>query len=311
MKNIKSIWKDVGFKKVKTWADLHIHTLASDGIWSPRNVIDCAQRNNLSTVAITDHDTIDVKIIEQAQKYGLKKQIRVIPGLELTVKYGGSSLHLLGYFFDKNYKNPALLKALKQEAQKAREERNFKMVERLNKLFGPESKTPRYKYPLKLNEIKKLAGNKNFQRTHISLALEKQGLISLSERKKILGKKSPAYVAFGIAPKRAKELFEMTGAFVCLAHPASDENPKQFTDLIKNNLKKFSKIFGLGGVEVFHPRQSLIDSIYFIKKAKEIGLLMTAGSDSHNEKNPIGSFVVPNLVVQKMEDSIYCHEKNK
>jgi predicted metal-dependent phosphoesterase TrpH len=89
--------------------DLHIHTTASDGTLSPKELIEYAKQKNLSVIAITDHDSISS--LDEAISEGKKKNIIVIPGIEFSTEYNYKEVHILGYFID--YKNKELLNTIK------------------------------------------------------------------------------------------------------------------------------------------------------------------------------------------------------
>ena len=79
-------------------ADLHTHTTCSDGVLHPRGLVGKAAGAGIRTLAITDHDSVDAW--EQARPVAAERNIALIPGVELSVRYAGRELHLLGYFFD-------------------------------------------------------------------------------------------------------------------------------------------------------------------------------------------------------------------
>lgn len=91
--------------------DFHIHTTASDGTLSPRNVVRLAKENNINLISITDHNT--TKGLHEAIKEGNNLKINVIPGIELTTIYNNEDIHLLGYFRDNSYQNNSFEKILK------------------------------------------------------------------------------------------------------------------------------------------------------------------------------------------------------
>jgi len=102
--------------------DFHLHSTASDGSLTPREVIQFAKERQVDIVAITDHNTtlgVD-SAIEAGKEYGVK----VIPGIELSTRYKGSQVHVLGYFIGEKYKDKtfqralALIKARKVKAVK-------------------------------------------------------------------------------------------------------------------------------------------------------------------------------------------------
>jgi len=109
--------------------DLHVHTTASDGSMSPAEVVRYAKEKRLRAIAITDHDTVEG--LEEAIREGDRTKIEVIPGVEVSVDFPRGTMHLLGYYIDPNCS--AFIEKLKI-VQKAREERNLKMVKKLHAL---------------------------------------------------------------------------------------------------------------------------------------------------------------------------------
>ena len=108
------------------YIDLHVHSTASDGSFSPSEVVDLAKNAGLSAFALTDHDTIGgvSEAMEHARQIG---DIEVIPGTELSCYYKDREIHIVGLFVD--YQDTAFCKAL-DDLKKAREERNERMVAR-------------------------------------------------------------------------------------------------------------------------------------------------------------------------------------
>lgn len=82
--------------KMCTKGDFHIHTIISDGYYTPTEVVIMAKEAGLDIIAITDHNTIDG--IEEALEAGEKTGVKVIPGIELSTRYKGRKVHVLGYF---------------------------------------------------------------------------------------------------------------------------------------------------------------------------------------------------------------------
>src|SRR5579885_2985629 len=82
-------------------ADLHVHTTASDGCYSPAEVVDLARRSGLSALAITDHDTFAAL---PAARQAAGSHLEVIAAVEITTEHAGHELHLLAYFVDPGYR---------------------------------------------------------------------------------------------------------------------------------------------------------------------------------------------------------------
>ena len=79
--------------------DLHLHTTASDGSFSPSEVVKMAAQKGITTIAITDHDTTDG--INEALEEARKLKVTIIPGIELSTKYKGKTIDILGYQYSR------------------------------------------------------------------------------------------------------------------------------------------------------------------------------------------------------------------
>ena len=149
-------------------ADLHTHTIFSDGALTPKELLDLAKERNISTISITDHDTVDG--IEEAIKYGRTIGIEVIPGLEISTDVEGKEVHLLGYFI--NHKDSGLKKYLKFFRDE-RMQRAKRIVKKLNAIgLG-----------ISLDEVKEAANGSPICRPHIAKVLLKNGSVQQIQRK--------------------------------------------------------------------------------------------------------------------------------
>lgn len=83
--------------------DFHIHSCESDGELKPGEIILLAKDRKLDIIALTDHNTIEGN--KQAIKVGDIYGIKVIPGIELSTRYKGNRVHILGYFYNDMYKS--------------------------------------------------------------------------------------------------------------------------------------------------------------------------------------------------------------
>ena len=108
------------------YIDLHVHSTASDGTFSPTEVVKRAKDKGLVALALTDHDTIAG--IFEAVKMGENLGIKVIPGIELSADFNGSDLHILGLNVD--YKNEEFV-SIVEKCGKSRSERNDKIISRM------------------------------------------------------------------------------------------------------------------------------------------------------------------------------------
>src|SRR4030042_1581369 len=90
------------------FADLHLHTVFSDGTYTPLQLVNESERCGLSAIAVVDHDTVEG--IEPVLEIAKTRDIEVLPGIELSAEHEGSEVHVLGYLLD--YDNKKLLEKL-------------------------------------------------------------------------------------------------------------------------------------------------------------------------------------------------------
>ncbi len=246
--------------------DLHVHTTASDGIYSPAEVIDQACALGLGGLAITDHDTVTglQEARKQADKYG--EILIVIPGIELNTDYLENEVHILGYFI--NGDDTALLNRL-EEIKQARTERAVKMIHRLHAMG----------MIISFEQVKKLARGDLIARPHIAQALQEKGYVfSIKEAfEKYIGRDKPAYVPrYKFLPGEAIELIKNAGGISSLAHPGLIKNQNIIVEVIK---------MGIDALEVYYPEHSIIQENEFINLSRRYKLLITGGSDFHGSDN--------------------------
>lgn len=94
-----------------TKGDFHMHTIESDGDYTPTEIVIIAKESNVDTIAITDHKTMSG--VEEAIKAGEWLGVKVIPGIELSTRFGGKKVHILGYFSNEVYKDKDFIRALR------------------------------------------------------------------------------------------------------------------------------------------------------------------------------------------------------
>ncbi|MFN3466890.1 MAG: transcription antitermination factor NusB, partial [Candidatus Brocadiales bacterium] len=162
-------------------ADLHVHTICSDGTLTPEEVVEEAVKRGLKAIAITDHDCIDA--VKVAQKLGADRGVYVIPGIELSGYLHPNEIHILGLFI--NVEDVPLLHKL-EEMKRERVERVSAMVERLDGLH----------IHLESQDVLDLAGSSPPGRMHVAEVLYKKGYCTEIQEafNKYLGDGGPAYV---------------------------------------------------------------------------------------------------------------------
>lgn len=275
--------------------DLHNHTLASDGTYTPTEVIKMAKKNGVKIIAISDHDTVSG--LEEGRRAAEQEGLTFINGVEFTTEYYGVEVHILGYFFDhENEEFVAKLKALREE----REDRTKQMVENLKAL----------NLNITYEDVLEEVTGKVISRMHIAKALMNKGLVYTKQEAfmNYIGTGRPAYVKSQILdPISATKMIKAAGGLVSIAHPkliALDR--KQLNDLLNELIP-----VGLDGIEAYYSSFSKADTEYYIKLAKERDMIVTGGSDFHGENRKhvkIGDVNVPNEV---FEDMLKRLEENK
>jgi len=253
------------------YVDLHIHTTASDGVMSPSEIVRHGKTKGLQAIAITDHDTIEG--LEEGLSEGERIGFEVIPGIEISAVHSPGSMHLLGYFLDNHH--PHINERLGY-LQKARAERNPKIVEKLNQL-GIE---------LTYEEVLKASGGGQVGRPHFArVLLEKKYVRSFQEAfNRFLKKGAPAYVEkIRFTAKEALHFINDAKGVAVLAHPKT-LNLDGYSEL--ENLLRQLIDEGLQGIETYYPEHSALEVAQYKTLAERYGLLMTGGTDYHGiEKN--------------------------
>jgi len=267
------------------YADLHTHTVESDGTYTPAELVEKALSRHLCAIAIVDHDTVGA--IPAALKSAHGTGLEVIPGVELTAQYAGQEVHILGYFLD--YRNKKLLRKLEQ-VQQTRIERAHKMIENLKKI-GPQ---------LDPRKVFDISGKGSVGRMHIARALVSAGWVDTTQEafRKYIGDKSPAYVlGFSFSPDEAIKLIRDAGGVAVLAHPYLLRNDLFITELAQQ---------GLQGLEVYYPEHSQGMVNFYLDLARKLDLLVTGGSDFHGSAKPkiaLGAVKIPLELVERLRQA--------
>ena len=115
--------------------DFHTHSNSSDGLMSPKEVVERAYQNGVKYLALTDHDTISG--LDSAIKTAKEINLSFIPGIELSTTHNKESIHILGFFKDESYKNDEFINYL-QTLKNKRKIRAEKMVQKLKEVFNIE-----------------------------------------------------------------------------------------------------------------------------------------------------------------------------
>lgn len=262
--------------------DLHIHTNCSDGTSSPKEIIDEAKKNNVSVIAIADHDTVDA-YTDELLKYAKEKNIQIIKAVEISTKADKAGIHVLGYNFDINNK---VLKDKLYEQRNARHIYLHDVCKKLNELG----------YILNVEELDKIDA---VTKAHIAfdvvsnkknkdLLLKTFGYIPDKGEfiEAIMNENCPAYVKKKqLTPKEAADLIRQAGGKVVLAHPVAYKYEDGLTDEDTLKIVKDMNPDGLEANYIYYDRNdNKINEVeHWTEFAKENNLFVTLGSDFHKK----------------------------
>jgi predicted metal-dependent phosphoesterase TrpH len=255
--------------------DLHIHTTASDGTWTPEQVSRGARVGGLDVIAIADHDT--VAAVHPAREAAAQMDVQVIPALEASSTWQNREIHILGYFVDLDA--PGLV----GHTRRASELREARMREILSKLHDQGVEVP-------FEDVEHAAGahRVNLGRPHLARALVSLGYAtSVSEAfTRLIGDDRPAFVPTRlVAPEEAVALILESGGIPVWAHPPGD-----LMDVVLPRLVQA----GLRGLEVYRPSHDRNDVLRLEAVCRSTGLLCSGGSDWHTPEGgaALGDFHV-------------------
>lgn len=250
--------------------DLQLHTTDSDGTWPWDKVLNHCLSIGLKAFAITDHDTIVRR--EEIVAWGKKNNALAIPGIELSTRENGQTVHLLGYFLDGPLeKLEGRLKFLCDE----RNVRNKKIIEKLQAMG----------FAVTEEELKEVAGRATVGRPHIARLLLQKGYIKtiVEAFDRFLTPGGGAYFPKEELPlHEGIELLYGAGAVTSVAHPGLlKRNPQEMEESIRR-----WKGLGLDALEGIYPGYSAEQASFFRRMSSKFDLLITGGSDFHGENKP-------------------------
>ena len=255
--------------------DLHIHSTASDGSFSPSEILNLSLDAGIKAIALTDHDSIDG--VREVMKIGVPWPLEFITGVEISCEPpkdfpDNSSLHILGYGFDLENDD---MNSILEKLQQARADRNPLIIQKLNDIG----------FDISIEEAEETSGDGQTGRPHIAqVMVERNFVASFGEAfDKYLGKGKKAYIdKFRTTCKDAIELIHNAGGVSVLAHPGILKDSKKFSvETLVKDLKKF----GLNGIEAYYTSHTHKQTTFFIDLAKKQNLIITGGSDFHGSLN--------------------------
>ncbi len=242
--------------------DLHSHTTASDGVFTPAQLLALAHERGITALAITDHDTTDG--LAPAQTAAKPLGITVVPGIELSAETEeDGSIDMLGYFIDMT--DEAFQKRL-VDFRENRYHRGRAMVRKLNELG----------LSLTFEQVEAESKDAPITRPHVGRAMVKAGYVDTLQDAfdQYLANDAPAYVGRErMSPEEAVELIRSAGGVAVMAHPGRVKTGETV-------LRRLAA-FGVDGVELYHPNNDETVRAYISAIAAEHNLITTGGSDFH------------------------------
>lgn len=256
--------------------DLHVHSTASDGTFTPSQLLAMAVELGLKAIAITDHDTLAGSAAALAS--GIPAALSFITGVEISAAappgfHVNGSVHILGYGIDPAH---PIITALLDRLKQARVDRNPQIIERLGALG----------MTLDTTELENIVGKAMAGRPHIAQLMVQKGMAASIDDAfdRFLGKHKPAYVDKYRAPMdEAIDAIRRAGGVAVLAHPCLNgiDEPAEFEAFLLT-----LKTMGLAGIEAFYPAHNDRQTAEYCRLARVHGLLLTGGSDFHGDVTP-------------------------
>ncbi|MFC2079781.1 PHP domain-containing protein [Candidatus Bipolaricaulota bacterium] len=267
----------------KAYADLHLHTIASDGTQTVETLVRRAKATALHCIAVTDHDIISPDL---ASRVTSMQGLEVITGVEVKAMFGEVEGELLAYFVDPA--NPGL-SGLLAPLSASRDERMMRMVELCREHLQID---------IDYAEVRAEAGGGNVGRPHLARILIEKGVVDSFQEAfaTLIGKGCPCYHAIDKPNYRdAIRVLKEAGGAVSVAHPClmKISNWDDFLDELK--------VAGIDGLETVYPydplsRDLTIEPWLMAEKAEQRGFLVTGGSDDHGPdatKESLGTIRLP------------------
>lgn len=245
--------------------DFHMHSIFSDGVETPKDLLQHAIDCNVSMMALTDHDEIDgIQALRAAQKkLDPNESIKIVNGCEFSADYKDKSIHILGYCFDENNKD--LIDFITFFKGK-REERIDEIIRRCN--------NEGY-YITKEELIKQFPDTKAYGRPHIGKLLIDGGYAKDINDvfKGILRKDSPCYVPkVKVEVPYIIDIIHKAGGLAVMAHPKLVTSDEYVLEMLN---------YDFDGMEVYHSKHIDDDVERYKEFAKKHKLFITGGSDYH------------------------------
>lgn len=272
--------------------DLHCHTLHSDGTDTPEALALLGGEARLTALCLTDHDTLGGMPAFLAMQPQVKT--RLLAGTELSCRFLGRSLHVLGLLVDPA---DARFQARLEELRGRREDRNRRMILRLAELGCPITQ----------EEVQAQAGTPLLSRVHFAKALAARGFVRRAPEafERLIGDDCPGFVPREeLSPAEAACWIREAGGVPVVAHPGRFAGGGFRWDEAMRDLQAE----GLEGLEGYYGEYRAAEQKYFVALGQRLGMVVTGGSDYHGTHKPglrlgsgRGGLKVPDDLLERLE----------
>ncbi|MCP4181567.1 MAG: PHP domain-containing protein [bacterium] len=280
------------------YIDLHTHSTASDGTYTPSEIIEIAEKSKLSAVALTDHDTLNG--LDEFIEYAKSSPVAAIPGIEIAANWNYKEIHILGYWISTSNN---ILNNLLLEVRKNRNLRNIKIIEKLNS-NGLD---------ISINEVKEIAKGESIGRPHIASVLVSKGYYKTLKDvfSTCLARGGTGYASRILPdPRTTIDAIHQAGGIAFWAHSMHRNKSLSKYKNLKSDIIELTNM-GLDGIEAYYAQYSYNQQIKLLKYAKELDLPVSGGSDFHGNNQPsikmgigIGNLKIPESVLDNL--MTYC-----
>ena len=274
---------------MRNYVDLHTHSNVSDGQLRPAEVVRLAERKRLAAVALTDHDSVDG--LAEAQAAARSLPIRFVPGVEISARFDGGTMHIVGLGIDPTNRR---LRGVLARLERARDRRNPKMVAKL-RAMGVD---------VTLEEWRELASDCGMVgRLHMARLLCAKGYARdiVDAFRRYIGAGAPAFVDKELLTQRqAIEAIHAAGGLAVLAHPPELNygSNARLERIVRSLIRD-----GLDGIEAIHSEHTPAQTRHYLALARRLGLLVSGGSDFHGPDqlaNRVGLPRVPLAIAEQL-----------
>ena len=278
--------------------DLHSRSTFSDGTLTPTQLVALAEKQGLSALALTDHNTSAG--LKEFMEAGKNSPVITVPGCEFTTEWNGIEIHIVGLFFREEYWKE--IEDFLEFSNLAKANSNRALIANLNKAG----------YEITEEECAALSAG-DFNRSHVARVLMAKGYVSsVSEAFDKLLKEGLGYYfpAKRITPMAAIRFIKVYGATAIMAHPLLNLNEEQLQVFLPE-----AKEAGLDAIETHYSKFDDSMTAVLVSLAERFGLKQSGGSDFHGTTKPDielgtgrGNLFVPHSFY---EDLLACANQNK